>query len=128
MLKTYLVIALGGSIGAVARFYLTTTVTIFYTNLPVGTLIVNCLGCFLLGLLLGIFTLGSELPETFRHFAIVGILGSFTTFSAFSFELVTMLQKQQWTAFALYLGASLCFGLLALVSGYTLSKLIMSIL
>lgn len=128
MLKTYLVIALGGSIGAVARFYLTTTVSVFYTYLPAGTFLVNCLGCFLLGLLLGIFTLGSELPETLRHFAIVGVLSSFTTFSTLSFELVTMLQKHQWVAFALYLAASVSLGILALVSGHALSKLIVGTL
>ena len=88
-------VMLGGALGAAARYVLSEWMCAAVgVAFPWGTLLVNALGSFLIGILWGVFqTL--PLPGHVRVFALVGVLGSFTTFSTFSFENVELLRNQE---------------------------------
>ena len=91
--KLVLLVAGGGALGSVARFLLAATIT-KGTHHVVGTLAVNVLGCFLIGLLL-FGPLSAELGPSARAFLAVGILGGFTTMSSFSFETIALFEAQR---------------------------------
>jgi CrcB protein len=85
-MKSYLLIALFGAFGTVARFSVVQiTPKIFQSTFPIGTLVVNLLGCFLIGLFSGILdTKFISIDENFKNYITIGFLGGFTTFSSFS--------------------------------------------
>lgn len=86
--KEILVVAIGGAIGSVARLLLSRSVQIAmpYENLPWGIIVVNILGCFLVGVLFGFFELKLLMNPLWRVGLMIGILGGFTTFSSFSLD------------------------------------------
>jgi len=89
---------------------------------PAGTLIVNVLGCFLLGVI-GQFGLTHLfVPPDWRIGLTTGMMGAFTTFSTFGWESVRMLQTGEWAKAALYVGASLLGGLAAMMLGMRLGN------
>jgi CrcB protein len=93
----YAVVFLGGGIGAGARYYLSGAVYQFLpTNFPYGNLIVNILGCFLIGFLMTVFEERFLADPRLRLFLTVGILGGFTTFSSFSYETVALLRDAEF--------------------------------
>ena len=110
----------GGAIGAAAR-YLTVAGLGLRGGWPLGTFAVNLVGGFLMGLLAAAILKGTA-SETVRLFAGVGILGGFTTFSAFSLEGFQMIERGQWGIAALYAGASVVGSIAALALGYTLVR------
>lgn len=116
-LSTLLVVAAGGALGALARYGLSSWVQhILGGAFPWGTLSVNLTGSFLMGVLAGALQRGS-LPPEIQALAAVGILGSFTTFSAFSLENVRLLQEGAWLRAALYMGVSVSVGVVAVLAG-----------
>ena len=87
IIYTSLIIGLGGFIGTILRFLLSSSIEkSFATSLPIGTILVNLIGCFLIGLLSGYFTqkLGDQTQLFF--FLTIGVLGGFTTFSAIAMD------------------------------------------
>ncbi|MBX0333054.1 fluoride efflux transporter CrcB [Pontibacter sp. HSC-14F20] len=122
-MKILLAIGAGSFIGGVGRYLLSQFIqTKNLTQFPVGTLVVNIVGCFLIGLVFG-FAAKGNLSEEWRLFLATGILGGFTTFSAFSLESVYMLQTEQYGQAILYILASVLLGLLATFAGMWLVKL-----
>jgi len=101
-----LIVMLGGALGAGAR-HLVGSVALarWGTGFPLGTLSVNLIGGLLMGLLAGWLARGGG-SEASRLFFAVGILGGFTTFSAFSLETFLMIERSQYGLAALYIGAS----------------------
>ena len=92
--SVYLAIALGGAIGAVLRHGINEwMVHLFGRAFPFGTLLVNILGSFIIGLLYGLILTEQLAPNPWRIFIGIGILGAFTTFSTFSMDTVLMLQQ-----------------------------------
>ena len=119
-----LLVALGGSIGAVARYGLAGLVQRFTTPyFPFGTFVVNVSGCFVFGILAGVaehrFALG---PEA-RAFLLIGILGGFTTFSSFTYETFQLLRDAEIMRASLNAGGQLVVGLIALWLGFVLARL-----
>lgn len=110
-------VALGGALGALARYGISGWV---YDRMgetfPWGTLVVNVLGCLALGAVVRWLQVSAVSPEI-RPFLTIGLLGAFTTFSTFSFETVALLQDGQWTKAGVYVGASVLVGLAAVVAG-----------
>jgi fluoride exporter len=118
MIKNFLLVGLGGAVGSMLRFIVQRLVNT--ATLPYGTLLVNIAGCFLIGLLWGLTTRNS-VTQTTGLLLISGFCGGFTTFSAFSFEGVQMMQDSRWLMLAGYIGASVIGGLFATFSGYKLT-------
>jgi len=110
----------GGAIGAAAR-YLATSSLGLRGGWPLGTFVVNLVGGFLMGLLAALVLKGNA-SETTRLFVGVGILGGFTTFSAFSLEGFQMIERGQWGMAALYAGASVIGSIAALAIGFGLVR------
>ena len=123
VMKVLLAIGTGGFIGGLFRYFLTEFVrTKIFSTFPFGTLTVNITGCFLIGLVLGLSDRGN-LTQEWRLFLATGLLGGFTTFSAFSAETANMLRDGQlWYALA-YIGTSVVLGLLATFIGILIIKI-----
>jgi CrcB protein len=119
-----LLVALGGGVGAVARYGLGVwAVRIFGHFWPVGTLAANVIGGALMGLLVGFLAhRGGEEQESLRLLLGVGLLGGFTTFSAFSLETVLMIQQRDWGQAAVYVAASVGLSIAALMAGAMLAR------
>lgn len=124
MQSLFLVMA-GGALGSGAR-YLTgrATLAMFGPNYPWGTLTVNLLGGLAMGLLVGILARDPAGHQTARLLLAVGVLGGFTTFSAFSLDLVTMIERGDLAAALLYAAVSVAGSVLALFAGLALMRLV----
>ncbi|HEX2603673.1 MAG TPA: fluoride efflux transporter CrcB [Oxalicibacterium sp.] len=101
MLKSILVISAGGTIGCLARWLLGTRFNAVLASVPLGTLIANLAGCYMIGLAIAYLGARPMLAPEWRLFIVTGFLGGLTTFSSFSAEVVTLLQsgRMMW-AFA----------------------------
>jgi fluoride exporter len=121
MLTTLLQVALGGAIGAVAR-YLTSlgAVRLMGAGFPWGTLAVNVLGSFLMGLL--VVLLAQKDATRLAPFLLTGILGGFTTFSAFSLDALAMYERGETMLAGFYVGASVILSLSALAVAMVLAR------
>jgi CrcB protein len=123
MLKTLLVIGSGSFLGGVARYLTTKLIQNFaVSTFPFGTMVVNLLGCLLIGLF-GISERTNLINDEWRLFLTVGFCGGFTTFSAFANENVILLRDGNFYFFALYTGLSVFLGLVAVFLGNALTKL-----
>ncbi len=125
MFKLILLVGAGGFIGSVARFlgsrYITEN---FLSSFPFGTMTVNIIGCFLIGVFYGMSERGSLMSEEWRVFLTVGFCGGFTTFSSFASENLTLLRDGAFVYFLLYTGLSVFLGLAATFLGNALTKII----
>jgi CrcB protein len=112
-------IGLGGALGAAARYWLgSLMVELMGAGFPWGTLVVNLVGCFLIGVvmtLMGAFDPAAR--EMWRFALVVGFLGSFTTFSTFSYEGMLMLREGAWLPWIGYAGGSVFGGLVMVLIG-----------
>jgi CrcB protein len=123
-MKILLVIGAGSFIGGIMRYLVSLVIqNRVISTFPFGTLVVNITGCFLIGVVFGMAEKGN-LNVEWRLFLATGVLGGFTTFSAFSNETVAMFKDGQlWYAFT-YIIASILAGLLATFTGIMLIKLL----
>jgi len=117
-MKALLYVGLGGALGAMGRVGLMRVLPSSLWNLPIKILLVNVIGCFIIGLLTESGAFFGNLPESVRHFLFQGFLGGFTTFSAFALEF-GLLNGKGWTGLALLyvllsVGLSLLFFFLGL--------------
>ncbi len=118
-----LLIALGGGTGAVLRYGITgLTQRLVTTTFPVGTLFVNVLGCFVIGLLTAAFAGPLLLREEYRAALLIGVLGGFTTFSTFGYETFALANDGQWSRAGVNIVASNGLCLVAVWLGYRLSE------
>ena len=103
-----LFIAAGGAIGALGRYAVITVAShLFGAGYPYGTILVNLIGSFLLGGFVEGLKHFSAISNELQVFLIVGILGSFTTFSTFSMDVVVLMQRNEMFAAGLYIVGSL---------------------
>ena len=120
MSKLFL-IGLAGFIGTVGRYLISDVIAKRYgETFPVGTLVVNLVGCFLVGLLFHLLEERTQMNDTVRAVVFIGFLGGFTTFSAFGLQTFTLLQDRQFGFAVLNLTASNIGGLLMVWAGYSL--------
>lgn len=123
MLVNVLLVALGGFFGAIARYYVTQTLTKnFSGTFPHATLFVNSLGTYVFGLFVG-FQISSTLNLLFG----VGFLGAFTTFSAINVELFRFQQEKNWVFFVNYAFLTYLFGVVLAVAGFMTASLMMEL-
>jgi CrcB protein len=121
-MKIILAIGLGSCIGGITRYLLSQFIqNKFFSSFPYGTLSVNIIGCLLIGIVFGLGERGN-ITMGWRLFLATGLLGGFTTFSAFSNETISMLRDGQlWHAFT-YIACSVVIGLLATFTGISFIK------
>jgi CrcB protein len=121
---TYLWVALGGAAGAAARFAVAQWMgTRWGWTFPWGTFAVNFTGSLAIGLVMTLLIARGADPM-YRLLLVTGFLGGYTTFSAFSFEALGLLEARRWDAAALYVAGSVGLGLLATVLGLGLGRLL----
>lgn len=125
--KLLLYIAAGGALGAVGR-YLSTVLIGHWLNsgLPYGTMVVNIIGSFALGCLLSALALEWSPSQEVRSFVQVGILGAFTTFSAFSMDAYNQIIRGDYITAAVYVVVSVIAGIIALIIGVALVRQILT--
>jgi CrcB protein len=121
-------VALGGAIGSVLRYQVGRGMTHWLgpqamTAFPWSTLTVNVVGSLAMGLLAGFLARHGQGGEQYRLLLGVGLLGGFTTFSAFSLEMAMLLQRGQSMQGFLYISASVLMGLLALQLGLLVMRM-----
>lgn len=116
MIKSIFYVFLGGGVGSVLRFLISqyTSKMMNVGNFPVGTLIVNMVGCFLIGVFTAYFI---RIDNALKFLLITGFCGGFTTFSTFAAENLSLWQNQQWGFLALYIILSIIGGIFAVYIG-----------
>lgn len=120
-------IALGGAIGAVARHYVGVWVLMMWGSaFPWGTLSVNIIGSAAMGVLVGIFSQSDAISPALRAFLTVGVLGGFTTFSAFSLDAVNLYERGEIFMALGYIVASVLISVAALAAGLYGTRMILS--
>ncbi len=119
----YLIVFLGGGLGAALRHGINLLAARFAgTGFPYGTLFINVVGSLAMGLLAEYFALKAGLPQRWRLFMTTGILGGFTTFSAFSLEAALLYERGQIAGAAVYVIASVVLAIGALFVGLAIVR------
>lgn len=117
-MNTLIAVALGGAVGASGRYLFNLqAMRLFGLNFPWGTLGVNIIGSFIMGLLAESIALRFNVSAEMRSFLMTGVLGGFTTFSAFSLDAGVMIERNDFALAGLYIGASVVGSIAALFLG-----------
>ena len=125
MLKNILLVGFGGGIGSIACYLCQKYLYEWYPNpFPLGTFLVNILGCFLIGLVYGLSEKGNLLTPEWRMLLTTGFCGGYTTFSTFAFDNVNLLKNNDFLYFGLYTGGSVILGISFTFFGMAIFKLI----
>jgi CrcB protein len=123
-MKTFLLISLGAMVGANCRYWLGAwAVQQWGVRFPLGTLLINLSGSFVLGFLMAVFLDRMIAEPRWRVLLVVGFLGSYTTFSSYAYESVALMLNGQWWPGLLNLFGSSFLGGLAVLLGMGLGKL-----
>lgn len=116
-------VAIGGALGSMARYGVNVwSGRVFGTEFPWHTLIVNVLGCFIMGALTGLMAQKLNVSQEVRAFLTTGILGGFTTFSAFSLDVAFLVERKATLAAGAYVAASVLLSLAAVFAGLHLMR------
>jgi CrcB protein len=119
----YLIVFLGAGIGGALRHGVNVGAARWLgSGLPYGTLIVNIVGSFLMGLLAGFFMYRTGVPQHVRLFLATGVLGGFTTFSTFSLDAAVLIERHAFVLAAGYVVGSVLAGLIALFFGLSVFR------
>ena len=114
---------MGGFLGAVGRYWISGLAQKFSDRFPLGTLSVNVLGSFILGLLATLFLEKMIVNQEIRLFLLVGLLGAFTTYSTFSLETLNLMRSGEWMFAGFNILANVVGTLLAVWAGVGIAKL-----
>jgi len=118
-----LYVAAGGALGAVARYLVTTAMAHLWSHpLPIGTMAVNVSGCLVIGALVGAADSRALLTAESRAFLIIGVLGGFTTFSAFGLEAFELLRRGQVLLALVHVAGQCVLGIGAVAAGFHLLR------
>ena len=123
-MKQFLLIFLGGGFGSFLRYILSKSLNSYYPNFYLGTFLVNIIGCFLIGLLIGLSVKNNYLSENHMLLLATGFCGGFTTFSTFALESHILLKEHSIFYMSMYLGLSVLTGILAIAAGLYVCKLL----
>ncbi len=123
MNRIILLIGIGSFLGGISRYYSQQVITKFFPSaLPYGTLTVNIVGCFLIGLIYGLSDRGNIMTPELRVFLSTGFCGGFTTFSTFSYESINLMQDAQFLNLFLYVALSVIIGFASTYLGILIIK------
>lgn len=124
---SFILVFLGGGIGTMCRHGVNRLALVYSPNYPAGTLAINIVGCFLMGLLTSWFAFRGEYSsQPLRLFLTTGVLGGFTTFSAFSLDAALLWERGQPAAMMGYAGASLVGSIAAVFAGLALGRMLLA--
>jgi CrcB protein len=121
-LRDLLLVALGGAIGAGARHLASkAALTLLPATFPWGTWLINISGCLLMGVVAG-FASASAISPSARLFVATGVLGGYTTFSAFGLEAQGLVADERWMAAAAYAVGQVLLGVLGIYAGLAIAR------
>ena len=123
MLQKLLLIGCGGFLGCILRYTVSHFFVKFGGGFPYGTLIVNTAGCLVIGFVMGLNISKGILTENTLLFFVTGLLGGFTTFSAFSYETLCFLKADAYFMAALNVTLNIILGLVGAFGGFFIAKL-----
>ena len=119
----WIFVTVGGAAGALARYWLSGWVTSAFTGFfPLGTLVVNVLGCLVIGVFVALVEERQLFGERARAFVQFGLLGSFTTFSTFGYETLQLLRAEEWSSATMNVLANVLLGIGAVALGMILVR------
>jgi CrcB protein len=122
-LQKYLLIALGGALGSIARFWVGSTIAgRMGIKFPYGTLIVNITACIIIGFSLTYLGRRADLSPAWRFLIPIGFIGAYSTFSTYEWETLSTLRSGAFLLAAFYAGGSFILGLIAVWSGSWLAE------
>ncbi len=123
MIKTLFLIGLGGGIGSVLRYLTSVVIEKYYaTVFPLATLIINIFGCLLIGIIMGVLAKNQVTDSAIKWLLVTGFCGGFTTFSAFGYENIRLLQNGNVFLPFVYISCSIILGLGSVWLGFILVK------
>ncbi len=117
-----LLVFFGGGLGSVLRYLISKYLNNFETTIPYGTLFVNVIGSFIIGVVIALSLKSNVISQNQSLFFAVGFCGGFTTFSTFAFENNSFLKNGDYFSFALYTSVSIFLGVFAVMLGLFLMK------
>ena len=124
-MQKYLMIALGGALGSLARFWVGSAIAGKTTHrFFFGTFIVNLTACVIIGFSITWLTQRTEVNPAWRYLIPVGFVGAYSTFSTFEWETFTALQSEAFLLAAVYVSLSVLLGLVAVWLGAVLARLV----
>jgi CrcB protein len=118
MIMHVIATGLGGALGAILRLGMTQLIKPQLFKLPLAILVVNVIGCFLMGLCTQLFLRHMGLADNWRYFLITGVLGGFTTFSAFSLDAALLLQRHDYFICFVYIVLSVMLSIAGFFLGF----------
>ena len=121
-IRNIIAVGAGSFIGGIARYLVSLVMKGISKGFPWATLLVNLLGCLIIGLLWGLLSRNASEITSCGLFLTVGLCGGFTTFSTFSKEALTMLQTGQIWGFASYIALSILAGIALVALGYYIGR------
>ena len=116
-------VASGGAVGAVLRYLTSNFYRFYFPNFPIGTLFINFIGSFLIGILASNLESRGTSYIFIKYFLIIGILGSFTTFSTFSLETIQLVNDKKLFLSLVYIFLSISLCILGAFSGFNINKI-----
>lgn len=123
MIKMMLIAGAGGFVGTCCRYLVTRWCAMLFSgSWPLGTFLVNVAGCFVFGVLLGLFEKAQTVSTTESLLLVTGFCGGFTTFSAFAGEVCLLGDKGQFVTSLVYLLASVTLGVIMVIAGRALIR------
>ena len=122
MFQNALAVFFGGAFGALLRFLISEFFPVSKWGIPFTIIAVNFLGCFIMGFIDSLYENGPQNGYV-RHFVIIGILGGFTTFSAFSLEFSNLVKNGNFVLSVIYLSVSISLAVFGFFAGYMLAKI-----
>lgn len=121
-----LLVAVGGAIGSLLRYYVGLgSLRLMGPGFPWGTLIVNVVGCFIIGVFAEMIMRRFNASVELRLLLITGFLGGFTTFSAFSLDAITLFERGEVFAGGIYIAASVGLSMVAVMAGLGLMRVLL---
>ena len=124
-MEKYLLIAVGGSLGSIARYWVGSTVSSrLGAKFPYGTLVINMTACVIIGFVLTYLGKRGELNPSWRFLITVGFVGAYSTFSNYEWETLSTLRSGAFLLAALYAVGSLLLGLVAVWGGSVLAEVL----